>query len=263
MQDLKAYFRNNNILVKLILINVAVWMTIMILDVMFDLFKVPYIDNIIEWLAVPASVGKLITRPWTVFTYMFLHYDLWHILFNMLWLYWFGRIFLQYLSDKQLLWTYILGGLAGALVYILSFNIFPKFQDVFGHTIVELAEKNDKIIGITPAISIIEHIVINKLDTNVILLYSNRSIEDIAFKPELDRWNELPNINVFYRVNEEQAGENVSVGKIDDEYVKSMVADLQSTTFYSFGPPRMVDAMIELCNRIGCKKIITETFLGY
>ena len=131
LQDLKAYFRNNNILVKLILINVAVWMTIMILDVMFDLFKVPYIDNIIEWLAVPASVGKLITRPWTVFTYMFLHYDLWHILFNMLWLYWFGRIFLQYLSDKQLLWTYILGGLAGALVYILSFNIFPKFQDVY------------------------------------------------------------------------------------------------------------------------------------
>jgi membrane associated rhomboid family serine protease len=131
LQDLKAYFRNNNILVKLILINVAVWVTIMILDVMFDLFKVPYIDNIIEWLAVPASIGKLITRPWTVFTYMFLHYDLWHILFNMLWLYWFGRIFLQYLSDKQLLWTYILGGLAGALVYILSFNIFPKFQDVY------------------------------------------------------------------------------------------------------------------------------------
>jgi len=131
LQDLKSYFRSNNSLVKLILINVAVWIVIMILDVIFDLFKIPYIGNIIEWLAVPASVGKLITRPWTIITYMFLHYDLWHILFNMLWLYWFGRIFLQYLSEKQLLRTYIIGGLAGALVYILSFNIFPKFQDVY------------------------------------------------------------------------------------------------------------------------------------
>ncbi len=131
LQDLKAYFRSNNILVKLILINVAVWVLIMILDVVFDLFKVPFINNIIEWLAVPAYAGKLLTRPWTLLTYMFLHYDLWHILFNMLWLYWFGRIFLQYLSEKQLLNTYIIGGLAGALFYILSFNIFPKFQDVY------------------------------------------------------------------------------------------------------------------------------------
>jgi len=131
MQDLKAYFRSNNVLVKLILINVAVWVLIMVLDVIFNLFNIPIIDNIIEWLAVPANIAKLITRPWTLFTYMFLHYDLWHILFNMLWLYWFGRIFLQYLSERQLLSTYIIGGLAGALFYILSFNIFPKFQDVY------------------------------------------------------------------------------------------------------------------------------------
>lgn len=129
--DLKSFFRSKNILVKLIIINVVVWLSIMFLEVLFDLFNSSFADSLVHWLAVPASIGKLITRPWTIFTYMFLHLEFWHILFNMLWLYWFGRIFLEYLNERQLLSTYILGGLAGALLYIISFNIFPKFQDSF------------------------------------------------------------------------------------------------------------------------------------
>lgn len=130
-ESLAAYFRRNNMLVKLILINVGVWVLILILDALFDLFNANFSNGILPWLAVPASLGKLITRPWTLLTYMFLHYDFWHILFNMLWLYWFGKIFLEYLNQRQLLSTYIFGGLAGAVLYILSFNIFPKFQDAY------------------------------------------------------------------------------------------------------------------------------------
>ena len=129
--DLKSFFKSKNMLVKLIIINVVVWLSIMVLIVLFDLFNSSLADTLLQWLAVPAALEKLITHPWTLFTYMFLHLDFWHILFNMLWLYWFGRIFLEYLSERQLLSTYILGGLAGALFYILSFNIFPKFQDAY------------------------------------------------------------------------------------------------------------------------------------
>ena len=131
LQDLAGYFRRNNMLVKLILINVGVWLLILILDVLFDLFNANFSNGILPWLAVPASLEKLVTRPWTLITYMFLHFDFWHILFNMLWLYWFGRIFLEYLNQRQLLSTYLLGGIAGAAMYILSFNIFPKFQDAY------------------------------------------------------------------------------------------------------------------------------------
>ena len=67
-------------------------------------------------------------KPWTLLTYMFLHLDFFHILFNMLWLFWFGRIFLEYLNPRQLLLTYLLGGIAGGLLYILAFNIFPVFH---------------------------------------------------------------------------------------------------------------------------------------
>jgi len=60
---------------------------------------------------------------------MILHFDFIHILFNLLWLFWFGRIFLHYLTDKQLFTTYILGGLAGAFLFILSYNLFPGLKE--------------------------------------------------------------------------------------------------------------------------------------
>ncbi len=71
----------------------------------------------------------LLVKPWTIITYMFTHKDIWHILFNMLWLYWFGRIFLEYLDQKKLVAVYLLGGISGAIIYVLSFNIFPGFDD--------------------------------------------------------------------------------------------------------------------------------------
>jgi membrane associated rhomboid family serine protease len=129
--DLKGFFRSKNMLAKLIIINVVIWLVIMVLEVLFDLFNASANEFFIEWLAVPASFDKVILRPWTIFTYMFLHFDIWHILFNMLWLFWFGKIFLEYLNQRQLLATYLIGGIAGAILYILSYNIFPKFQDAY------------------------------------------------------------------------------------------------------------------------------------
>ncbi|MDD4645687.1 MAG: rhomboid family intramembrane serine protease, partial [Bacteroidales bacterium] len=77
----------------------------------------------------PADPAMILKKPWTIVSYMFLHYDFFHILFNMLWLYWFGKIFLEYLNPKKLISVYLLGGLAGGLVYVLAFNLFPAFQE--------------------------------------------------------------------------------------------------------------------------------------
>jgi membrane associated rhomboid family serine protease len=74
---------------------------------------------------VPADISKLILKPWTLFTYMFLHFNFLHILFNLIWLFLFGRIFLRYLNEKQMLSTYILGGLSGAFLFIFFYNVFP------------------------------------------------------------------------------------------------------------------------------------------
>jgi len=151
MENLRVFFRSRNMLVKLILINVLVWLAVMFLSVLFDLYKTDYIKEVIEWLAVPADTGQLVLRPWTVFTYMFLHYDFWHILFNMLWLFWFGKIFLEFLNQRQLLTTYIFGGLAGAVFYIVSFNMFPKFEEIYQHSVALGASAS--VMAIVVAIS--------------------------------------------------------------------------------------------------------------
>jgi membrane associated rhomboid family serine protease len=92
-------------------------------------------DQILNIVSVPSSVKALIMRPWTIITYMFVHKDVWHILFNMLWLYWFGTIFLEYLDQRKLVAVYLLGGLIGAIVYILSFNVFPAFTGLVADSV--------------------------------------------------------------------------------------------------------------------------------
>ena len=136
LNEIKKIFINKSSLSQLILINIIVWLIIRIISVILFLFNNEGgIQHLIIWLGVPANLDLLITRPWTLFTYMFLHYDFWHILFNMLWLFWFGKIFLEYLSSKQLVSTYILGGLAGAILYVISYNIFPVYRDVFPNSV--------------------------------------------------------------------------------------------------------------------------------
>ena len=131
LDDIRSTFSKGNNLTKLIYVNVAVFILITIIAVIGFLLKNNVIsEKSLELLSVPASLKLLLVRPWTLITYMFTHKDVWHILFNMLWLYWFGRIFLEYLDERKLVSVYLLGGICGALVYIASFNIFPAFTSV-------------------------------------------------------------------------------------------------------------------------------------
>lgn len=132
IHDARNFFRQKSVLTYLVSVNIAVWLLVQIIQVLAFLFKKPgsvfEIASIIDYIAVPAFIPTLIQQPWSLLTYMFLHISIWHILFNMLWLYWFGRIFLEYLTGRKLIVVYLLGGLAGAAVYILSFNVFPVFS---------------------------------------------------------------------------------------------------------------------------------------
>ena len=129
-EEIKRMYYSGNIIIKLIFVNVAVFLLINILGLFSFLFTGSGIAGlgIIDWLAVPSSLGRLLTRPWTIITYAFLHYDFLHILFNMLWLYWFGKIFLEFLNQRQLLSVYLLGGISGAILYMMAYNIFPVFS---------------------------------------------------------------------------------------------------------------------------------------
>lgn len=131
IDEIKASFRKGTTLHKLIYVNLGVFLTVQIVRIVLLLSNSS--DSFViflDYLAVPANLDVLARRPWTLISYMFLHVDFIHILFNLLWLYWFGTVFIQELGLKKLLSVYLTGGLAGGLLYVLFYNIFPVFAEV-------------------------------------------------------------------------------------------------------------------------------------
>ncbi|MGA8855128.1 MAG: rhomboid family intramembrane serine protease [Christiangramia sp.] len=112
---------------KLIAINVLVFILFFLLRTIAYLFQLPS-DFLLEWFVFPKEPMEFLMKPWSIITYSFMHSGIWHILSNMLILYFSGIYFLNYFSPKRLLNYYFLGVIIGALVYMLSYNLFPAFQ---------------------------------------------------------------------------------------------------------------------------------------
>ena len=102
MKEIKKAFIRANYLTRLIYINLIVFTIIKFLNVFAFLMQKDTFD-IILFLGLPADISNLIVKPWTIITYMFTHESFIHLLFNLLWLYFGGKIFLKYLNYKQLI----------------------------------------------------------------------------------------------------------------------------------------------------------------
>ncbi|HYQ57059.1 MAG TPA: rhomboid family intramembrane serine protease [Draconibacterium sp.] len=128
--DIKRTFKEGSVLTRLIYINIGVFLVLKIIGVFFYLSgqSLP----IYQWLSVPSVTETLVQRPWTPITYMFLHQGFIHLLFNMVGLYWFGQLFLYHFEGSKLLSVYLMGGLWGAFLYIIAYNLFPAFDSVYG-----------------------------------------------------------------------------------------------------------------------------------
>ncbi len=127
--EIKRYFNEGDAMARLIIINLGVFLLYYLVQIFAYFFQAQFHAYLIDWIALPSDLGKLLTRPWTLITYMFTHQGFLHILFNMLYLYFFGRVYLQYLGGRKLLSTYLLGGIAGGILYVLAYNVFPVFSE--------------------------------------------------------------------------------------------------------------------------------------
>ena len=128
--QIKEQFKLGDNLTKLIYVNVGVYIVMLVLGMISFLItgKAFTFENyILPWLALPSDPFLFITRPWTLFTYMFLHDGFWHLLMNMLVLFFSGRIFLEYLGDRRLLTVFLYGGIAGGMLFFVMYNISPAF----------------------------------------------------------------------------------------------------------------------------------------
>jgi len=130
LKELKYKFQQGNAVVQIILVNVLVYFTFSLIGLFFFLFnQTDTLSRFMQWLMLPAAVPNFIWQPWSIFSYMFLHEGFFHLLFNMLWLYWLGNLFQQYLGNSKTYQAYIIGGVFGGLVYMLAYNIFPAFSN--------------------------------------------------------------------------------------------------------------------------------------
>jgi len=131
-------FRSGNPLFLFIGINILVFLVIGLIAVAEFLFKTN--TTVAAWLtrqlSMPANLNVLPYRFWTIITYMFLQREVFHILFNLLWLYWMGMIFLDFLNKRQFIFTYLAGGLAGAVLYLIAYNTLPAFTGLAENSMI-------------------------------------------------------------------------------------------------------------------------------
>lgn len=122
--DLWYRIKGLSALWTLVVINLTVFLLLRLLGIIAMIGGWD-INIVVDQLALPSSFEILAHKPWTIITYMFTQYGPFHILFNMLTLYWFGKMLQWRCSPSQLVWLYLYGGLAGAIFYLAGAQAFP------------------------------------------------------------------------------------------------------------------------------------------
>ncbi len=134
--DAVHYFKTGNMVVRLILVNIAIFLIINIVGAFLNagngFSSNPGFSSLIEFFSVQSDLKKFILKPWGLFTCMFLQYRFWHLFWNMVLLYWFGRIAGDMLNDKRILPIYVLGGLFGAVCFIIFSNFLHMANPSYG-----------------------------------------------------------------------------------------------------------------------------------
>ncbi len=131
LEDFKQAFKTGNILNQLIVINVVVFVLFGVVGVFMQLSGADALyQRIYYYLSLPSSPDQILYQPLSFVTYMFMHQGIFHILWNMLFLYWFGKLVTGYLGQNKVLGLYVFGGLMGGLLYVLAYNILPFYAPV-------------------------------------------------------------------------------------------------------------------------------------
>lgn len=150
--EIVSSFKSGDMLQKLIYINLGVFVVVGLIGVAQFLFRVE--SSWLTYLEFPASFTSFLCRPWTIVTFMFLHEGFIHLIINLLMLYWFGKIFMQlYHVQRDLTGLYLLGGVGGALFYMMAYNIFPQFSDKVEYSVLLGASASVMAIVVAVAVT--------------------------------------------------------------------------------------------------------------
>ncbi|MBR5087187.1 MAG: rhomboid family intramembrane serine protease [Muribaculaceae bacterium] len=124
---IKNKYLASSLLLRIIYINIAVFVLLRLVGIV-SFLATGDSTTALQWVGLSSNFWLVLRRPWTLITYMFSHYGVFDILFNMLWLYWLGRIFLECFNPKQLVGLYLLGGFIGAILFIAVNHLLPHMS---------------------------------------------------------------------------------------------------------------------------------------
>lgn len=130
--------RSSNSLNHLLALNIIVFVLMELIFVISAMFLTgqEWYENFTHYLSFPSSFVEILYRPWSIITYQFVHSGFWHLFLNMLTLFFAGRIFREFLGDKKLVSVYILGGVAGAILYSIAYNVIPAYSSLSDLSVV-------------------------------------------------------------------------------------------------------------------------------
>ncbi len=142
--DLERQFNHGNMITRIILVNVVFFVVANIVNLLITVFggfehNGIFDSAFVKYFAIHKDLWFTLTHPWVIFTHMFFHIGFWHILWNMLFLYWFGRIVADFIGNHRVLAIYLMGGLFGALFYLLSANFVPVGEKALGASAAVMA----------------------------------------------------------------------------------------------------------------------------
>lgn len=130
LKNLKYRFEQFSIAEKIIVLNIVFFIIPFFIQTLLYLFKLPS-STFSSWFHLLPSFSEVLFRPWTLFTYSFLHASFSHILWNMLLLYYASQMYLNLFSEHQFLKNYVLGVLVGGLFFLIGYNLFPVFEGIY------------------------------------------------------------------------------------------------------------------------------------
>ena len=145
---IKYEFRQGSALMVLLLINVIVFVFFELLWIFTKLFNVPEVFYILKGgTALPATLTEILYKPWTLVTSLFIHADFFHIASNMIVFYLAAQLFSNLFSQRKVVLTYILGGIAGSLLHVLSYDIFPYLHNRVPHGLIGASGAVSAFVG--------------------------------------------------------------------------------------------------------------------
>ncbi len=129
-----SYDNKHAAVIQIIMINIAIFSIVVLTNFIFFLFnQLTFVEKFFKYFYLPSNLEKFLFQPWSLITFQFLHSlkNPFHIIFNLLWLYWFGRMFNFYFGNQRVWFLYLTGGIVGGVLFMISYNTFPVF---YGYT---------------------------------------------------------------------------------------------------------------------------------